>query len=73
MATRQRTLNDLDLEDYLKSLFDACVLGGGCAQGAVAGAARTYAARRLGGGGYPDLCDTQACQVPPAARRTSTP
>lgn len=65
LATRQRTLNDLDLESYLKSVVPSEMPASWAPEAlkAQAVAARTYAARRLGGTAYYDICDTQACQV----------
>lgn len=65
VATAQRTLNVLDLEDYLKSVVPSEMPASWAPEAlkAQAVAARTYAARRLGGTGYYDICDTQACQV----------
>lgn len=65
VPTRQRTMDDVALEDYLKSVVPS-EMPASWAAGALQAqsvAARTYAARRLGASSYYDICDTQSCQV----------
>lgn len=64
-STGQRTLNDVDLEAYTKSVVPSEMPASWAAEAlkAQAVAARTYAARRLGASAYYDICDTQQCQV----------